>query len=641
MGKPKIAAYGEWESPITTDMMTAASVRLGAVAIDGENIYWLEGRPLEGGRYTLVRRSPDGATHDVTPTPFNVRTRAHEYGGGAFHIADHHIWFTNFDDQRIYHIAPGGQPRAITAAADCRYADLTLDAPRNRLICVRENHEGPGEPVNEIVAVSLEDGSTSVLAGGHDFCSTPALDQEYRMLAWLTWDHPNMPWDETELWVAAIGAGGALEEPRKIAGGYGNSIFQPAWSPSGGLYFVADPRGWWNPYRWDGDRAWCICKKEAEFALPQWLFGMRTYGCDIDGRIITAYCEEGIWRLGMIDPSAGVLERLPVEHTEIADVAVSGREVVFTGSSRHRPEEVVRLNLDTGGKDVLRSSLTAEIDPESISVGRPLEFPTTGGEVAHGFFYPPKSAVFEAPKRTRPPLIVMSHGGPTAATGNGYQLKIQYWTTRGFAVLDVNYRGSTGYGRAYRNLLKGNWGLADVDDCVSGAIFLVGAARADQQRLAIRGGSAGGYCTLAALAFRDYFKAGASYYGVGDLEALVRDTHKFESRYLDGLVGPYPQKRDLYRERSPVHHVGRLSCPVIFFQGLDDKIVPPNQAEEMVAALRAKGLPVAYLAFEGEQHGFRRAETIKRTLEAELYFYGRIFGFNPAGGLDPVDIENL
>ncbi len=368
---------------------------------------------------------------------------------------------------------------------------------------------------------------------------------------------------------------------------------------------------------------------------------MRTYGFDADGRLVTAYCGHGAWNVGLLDPSSGVLERLGVPHSEITSLSVEGRRAVFIGSSAHHPREVVSVDLDSGDVDVLRSSAPVGLDPGYISTPRSVDFPTAGGAVAHGFFYPPKNRDFRAPEGTLPPLIVICHGGPTGATTTGFSPRAQYWTSRGFALLDVNYRGSTGYGRGYRELLKGKWGVADVEDCVYGARYLADQGKVDRNRLIIRGSSAGGYTSLAALTFHDTFHAGASLYGVGDLETLVRDTHKFESRYLDGLIGPYPERRDLYRERSPIQAVDRLSCPIIFFQGLEDKIVPPNQAESMVAALRSKGLPVAYIAFEGEQHGFRRAETIKRVFEAELTFYGRVLGFHPAGDFDPVEIENL
>ncbi len=641
MGQPIVAPYGAWESPITAEMLAAEGIRLSDVVVDGGDIYWLEGRPAEGGRSVLVRREADGATADVTPPPWNVRTTAHEYGGGSYLVYRRQVWFCNFSDQRVYHKAAGGAPRPLTPPGPFRYADLVMDGMRGRLICVRESHQGGGEAVNELVAVRLSDGAVQVLAGGHDFYSSPALSPDGRRLAWLSWDHPNMPWDESAVWTAEFGAQGELGRTVCIGAGNGVSMFQPAWSPEGALYVVADPDGWWNLHRWEEGRLRCVCAKEAEFGLPQWVFGMRTYGFDSQGNILSAYCHDGAWGLGRIRPDTGRFEALALEAVQISSMAVAGRSVALVAGSRQRPAAVILFDADTGREQVLRESTTLEVSNEFLSMPEPVEFPTGGGQTAHGFFYAPRNGAYAAPEGSLPPLLVIGHGGPTGATSAALELKTQFWTSRGFAVLDVNYRGSTGYGRRYRELLIGQWGVADVEDCVYGARYLARAGRVDEARLAIRGSSAGGYTALAALTFHDTFGAGASYYGIGDLEALARETHKFESRYLERLVGPYPERRDLYRARSPIHFVERLACPVIFFQGLEDKIVPPNQAELMVNALRAKGLPVAYLAFEGEQHGFRKAETIKRCLEAELYFYGRVFGFTPAGAIEPVEIENL
>ncbi|MCP5109358.1 MAG: S9 family peptidase [bacterium] len=507
---------------------------------------------------------------------------------------------------------------------------MALDAGRARLIAVRENHEVDSEAVNEIVAVSLTGGAVEVLAGGNDFVSTPVLSPGGHRLAWLTWDHPNMPWDGTELWVADLNADGKLDSPRRVAGGDDVSVFQPAWSPSGELWFAADPEGWWNLHCWDGSGAKCMLEMQAEFGRPQWVFGMSAYGFAGDGSVVCAYCERGEWRAGRLDPVSGTFHRLGLQLSGIEEVAVEGENAALLGGSARAATSVIRFHLGTGAKEVLRASISISIDAGYLSEAERLEFPTRNGETAHAFFYPPRNKDFSGPEDERPPLIVIGHGGPTAATSTSLALKIQFWTSRGFAVLDVNYRGSTGYGRAYRERLKGDWGIADVEDCVHGALYLAGQGLVDRNRLAIRGGSAGGYLALAALAFHDVFSAGASYYGVGDLEALATDTHKFESRYLDSLIGPYPDHADVYRARSPIHHVDRLSAPVIFFQGLDDKVVPPNQAETMVAALEEKGILVAYFAFEGEQHGFRKEETLRRTLTEELAFYGKVFGFEPA-----------
>jgi dipeptidyl aminopeptidase/acylaminoacyl peptidase len=457
-----------------------------------------------------------------------------------------------------------------------------------------------------------------------------------------------MPWDGTELWVAEIGADGALASPRRVAGGAEESIFQPAWSPDGQLHFVSDRSGFWNLYRWledprSPDTLQALCPRSAEFGAPQWGFGMATYGFAADGRIICAFTEGGRWRIAALEPRAGRLTPYDMPYTTIsmyAGVRVHDRRAVFVAGSPSEPESVVELDLERGSLHVLRQSTTFRIEPEYLSIPEPIEFPTTGGRTAHAFYYPPGNRDFQGPTGERPPLIVLCHGGPTSAAGSTLDLRIQFWTSRGFAVANVNYGGSTGYGRAYRERLRGTWGVVDVDDCAHAARALVARAAADPLRLAIAGGSAGGYTTLCALAFRDVFRAGASYYGVSDLEALARDTHKFESRYLDRLIGPYPAARELYRERSPIHAADRIRCPVIFFQGLEDPVVLPNQAEIMVEALKSRGVPVAYLGFAGEQHGFRRAETIVQALEAELYFYGRVFGFVPADPLPPIPIDN-
>jgi len=487
----------------------------------------------------------------------------------------------------------------------------------------------------------LEGGANSILVSGNNFYSSPKISPDGTRLAWMTWNHPNMPWDGSEVWAGDISDDGGIINQQLVAGGLRESIFQPEWSPDGVLYFVSDRTGWWNLYRHTGNASECLVEMEADFGAPQWVFGMSTYAFASAETIVCALVEKGIWSLGAIDTRTRQFERISTAFTDISDVrAVAGR-VVFRAGSPHDPFSIIEMDVQTRETKVLRRASNIEIDPAYISEPVPVEFPTENGLTAHGFFYPPKNRDFTAPATERPLLLVKSHGGPTSATIAVFMPALQYWTSRGIAVLDVNYGGSTGYGRAYRERLNGAWGIVDVDDCVNGAKFLAARHDADPDRSMIDGGSAGGYTTLCALTFRDYFKAGASYYGVSDLEALELDTHKFESRYSDGLVGPYPERRDLYIERSPIHFTDRLSCPVIFFQGLEDKVVPPNQAEMMVEALRRKQLPVTYVAFEGEQHGFRRAENIKRSLDGELYFYSRIFGFDLPDQVEPVEIENL
>ncbi len=643
MNEKKIAQYGSWKSPITSDLIVSATIGLGQIAIDGDDICWVETRPAEKGRYVVVKRAPDGHTADLTPTPFNARTRVHEYGGGSFVVSDGVIWFSNFADQRLYRKDAGAEPLAITPEAELRYANGEIDCFRHRMICVREDHTVAGsEAVNTIVSLPLDGaGEQRVIVSGNDFYSSPRLSPDGSRLAWLAWNHPNMPWDGTELWVAEVQEDSSLANAFRIAGGVDESIFQPEWSPAGELHFVSDRTGWWNLYRWRDGRVEALCPMQAEFGLPQWVFGMSTYAFESDDRIVCVYIERGFSQLAILDTGTGELETVETPYTKIEGLRAKTGQVVFIAASPVEATSIVSFDSNTRQFETLRRSSELTINADYISVPQAVEFPAENGGASHAFFYPPRNRDFTAPEGERPPLLVMSHGGPTAATNPALRLSVQYWTSRGIAVLDVNYGGSTGYGRAYRERLSGRWGIVDVDDCVNGAKYLAEQGLVDGDRLAITGGSAGGYTTLCALTFRDVFKAGASHYGVSDLEALEVDTHKFESRYTHKLVAPYPERADLYRERSPIHHTNRLSAPVIFFQGLEDRIVPPNQAEMMVNALRAKGLPVAYITFEGEQHGFRQAANIKRALDGELYFYSRVFGFDLADQVEPVPIENL
>lgn len=636
--KPITAPYGTWKSPITAGLIAGTTISLSSLAIENDTFYWLEGRPAEGGRTVIVRQSGD-TPEDVTPTGFNVRSRVHEYGGGAALIADGEVYFVNFDTQRIYCQRPGDTPRAVTPEAGGRFSDMQLDRRRKRLICVREDRTGAGEPRNELVAVNLEGRRIEVLDGGHDFVASPRVDAAGNRVAWLTWDHPNMPWDGTILWMAQFDDEGRIGTPQKIAGGSGESIFQPEWSGDGELLFVSDRSNWWNLYKTSNHGILPVSPADAEFGLPQWAFGMSTYGVAGDGRIIASCGRAGMWQLGVIIGDR--FEPFELPYSDISGVRVSGDTVLFVGSSATMGPQLVRLDIASGKHTVLRYSSVVDLDGGYLSEPESIEFPTAGGAVSYGFYYPPKNLNFEAPAGELPPLIVRGHGGPTGAASAALSLSIQFWTSRGFSVLDVNYRGSTGFGRAYREALYGNWGIADVDDMVAGAESLVARGVVDPKRLMIRGGSAGGFTTLAALTFRDTFSAGASHYGIGDLLALVRDTHKFESRYLDRIIGPLPESEALYRERSPINYTDQLDCPVIFLQGLDDKVVPPNQAEAMVDALKTKGIPVAYLAFEGEGHGFRMAENVEHALVAELTFYGRVFHFEPADKVPPLEIHNL
>lgn len=641
----EIAPYGSWKSPITADLIVSESVGLTQPAIDGDDIYWLEMRPAEGGRQVIVKREASGQTFDVNPQPLNARTRVHEYGGGDYLVRNARIYFSNFADQRLFVKEKGTEPRPITPPAQIRYADAVFDGARKRLICVREDHSVDHDgPVNSLVGIQIEANERcgEVLAAGNDFYSSPRVSPDACRLAWLTWKHPNMPWDGTELWVGDFESNGSLGTTRRIAGGNHESIFQPEWSPDGILYFVSDRGGWWNLYREnDGAAIEIVCEKEADFGMPQWGFGMSTYAFASPNKIVCTYIERGVSRLASIDTSNRKLKQIETDYSDISFVRAASDQALFRAGSPTQPPSIVRLELASGRFEVLRQSNYLELPAEYVSIPRAIEFPTEEGLTAYGFFYPPVSRDYEGPENELPPLLVKSHGGPTSAASTSFSLSIQFWTSRGIGVLDVNYGGSTGYGRAYRQRLKSKWGVVDVDDCVNGARYLVQLGEADANRLMITGGSAGGYTTLCALTFRDTFKAGASHYGVSDAEALTKETHKFESRYLDGLFGPYPERRDIYHERSPINFTDRLACPVIFFQGLEDRVVPANQAELMVEALRAKGLPVAYVPFEGEQHGFRQAKNIKRALEGELYFYSRIFGFELAEEIEPIEIHNL
>ena len=623
----KLAEYGFWKSPFTSDSVVKESVRLGEPALDGGDIYWLEGRPAEKGRSVLVRRNPDGSCDDVSPVPFNVRTRVHEYGGGAYAVDRGTVFFSNFSDQRICKISPGSEPEPLTPERPWRYADAAVDCGRGRLTAVREDHSDPSrEPVNAIVTVPFQpNAEQNVLVSGADFYSNPRLSPDGRRLCWVEWRHPNMPWDGSELWAAEFAADGSLAARRKVAGGPEESIFQPEWSPSGELFFVSDRSGFWNLYRDTPSGPAAVHEIEAEFGLPHWVFRMSTYGFTGDGRLICAYARAGAWNLALIDPAAGGLDPIETPYTDIDGLQAAGNTAVFRGASPSEPAAIVRLNVESGETERLRSAATLADDLRPyLSSPQSISFPTAGGQAAHAFYYPPHNPDFAAPQDEKPPLIVISHGGPTSAASNALSLAKQYWTSRGFAIVDVNYSGSSGYGREYRKRLNGNWGIADVDDCTNAALYLAGQGLVDRGRLIVKGGSAGGYTTMACLAFRDVFAAGASYYGVSDLEALARDTHKFESRYLDSLVGPYPEARDAYVERSPIHAADKLSAPIIFFQGSEDRVVPPSQTETMVEALRTKGTPAAYLLFAGEQHGFRNGDNVKRALDAELYFYAAI-----------------
>ena len=643
----EVLSYGSWPSPLAAEQVASAGVRLLALTASDGDLYWVEGRPSEGGRQAIVKRAADGSVTEVTPSGFNARTRVHEYGGGEHWVAGGVLFATRFDDQRLYRIDAAGEARAITSepaiAAGDRYADGELTPDGRWIFCVRERHAEGEQAENEIVVLAT-DGSEEprVVVSGPDFVSAPRVSPDGATLAWLSWDHPRMPWDGTELWMAPILDDGGLGEVQPVCGGVDESVSQPRWSPRGSLHFISDRSGWWNLYRLEADGSeTALAPIEAEFAEPDWVFRLSDYGFLDDGTLICAYGGEQGARLARIRSGDEGLETIECPWTSIAQLQVWGADrIAFLGASATQAAAVVAGPADGSDWQLLARSRTDELAASNVSVAEQITFPTTNEAEAHALFYAPRNAGFEGPEGELPPLLVMSHGGPTSATSGAYNAMIQYWTTRGIAVVDVNYRGSTGYGRDYRRGLNGTWGIVDTDDCIAAASYLAERGDVDGERLAIRGGSAGGYTTLCALTFHDVFRAGASYFGVADAETLATDTHKFESRYLDGLIGPYPEAQATYHERSPIHFADRIRAAVILFQGLEDQIVPPDQAEQMVDALDASGLPHAYLAFDGEQHGFRKAENIVATLEAELSFYGQVMGFEPEG-IEAVSIKNL
>ena len=632
------APYGTWPSPITPALLVEAVVRLAHASVSGGRVYWVESRPSEGGRDVLVTMEPGGEPADVIPVGFGVRTQVHEYGGRAHAIhpgpdgADT-IVFSNWADQRLWAIRPGGQPEPLTpeplVARSERFADPVVTADGKWVVCVREHH-GDNRVDNDLVAVRLDppqpDQPPRVIASGHDFYSSPRLSPDGSTLAWITWDFPDMPFDATQLWLAEIDDDARLGDAHKVAGGPEVSVKQPRWSPGGVLHYLSDQTGWWNLYDQTGRQ---LCPMEAEIGPPDWVFGNADYGFGPGGELVAAWQEGGRTRIGRVEGGAAAATEFPF--TAYSYVNPTDDGVVVIAGSPVDPPAVVKLQLESGRHQVLRRSRELAIDTGQLSRPEHIEFPTGEGEVAHALFYPPAHTGFSGPVGERPPLVVTCHGGPTSQASSVLNLAIQFWTNRGFAVADVDYRGSAGYGRAYRRRLDGAWGVLDVEDCAAVVAWLDRDGRADGRRAVIRGTSAGGFTTLAAMAFTDTFAAGGSVYGVADLELLARDTHKFEARYLDRLVGPWPGAADEYRRRSPMHHADQINRPLIFFQGLDDAVVPPAQAETMYRALRDRGVPVAYLTFAGEGHGFRQAGTIEAMAGAELTFYGRVLGFVPEG----------
>ncbi len=637
--------YGSWPSPFPIELLAKGAVTFGEIGAAGGRRWWLEGRAEEGGRQVLVRRETDGTLTRLTPEGFNARCRVHEYGGGAYLIADELIVVSDFATGRLQRVTAPGVLEPLTPDGRAwRFADLSLDRGRNRLIAVREDHEPAtlerhGQAENAVVAIDLADGAVTVLADGSDFFAAPRLSPDGTQLAWLRWDHPNLPWDGTELVLADLDGNGRPTGERVVAGSASDWISQPRWSPAGVLHFVAEPDGWMNLFRLgvDGRVERASEPIEAEFAFPDWVFGLANYAFADDGMILAVGRSGGRDRLYRI-AADGTTTPFELPFSEISYVAIDGGTAVFRAAATDRPWAIHELDLATGATTVLRQSTALAVDPADASLGELVEFPTDGDRTAFGILYRPTSRAARGPADARPPLIVTSHGGPTAQASTAFAVLVQLFTSRGFAVLDVDYGGSTGYGTAYRKRLEGEWGVVDLADCVAGARWLAAEGIVDGDRLAIRGGSASGYTTLCAVTFSDAFSAGTSYFGIGDLETFLAETHKFESRYLDRLIGPYPERKDLYHDRSPLNFADRISCPVLILQGAEDRIVPPAQAEQIVDVLWERHLPHAYILYPGEDHGFRAAANIIRSFESELSFYGQVFGFEPADAIEPIEV---
>lgn len=623
----RTAMCGSWESPLSAARISAAGVRFSQPRIADDYVYWLESRPSENGRSVLVCARQGAAPHYLTPAPFSVRSRVHEYGGGAYTVGDDVIYFVNHDDQQIYRQpVSGGIPQTLTNAPGCRFTDLVIDSKWQGLICVCEDHGDSGQTArNTLVSVSIRGGHIHTLAQGYDFYSSPALSPDGRRLAWLGWNAPLMPWDGCELWLADLNYDGLPENAHRIAGSAEESIFQPQFAPNGILHFVSDRSGFWNIYKHMRDETNAVTHEPMDYGFAQWNFGMSSYGFLADGTLLATRIRDGASELVAIR-SSGKTEILDTRFSQIEHLHAAGQHCAVLAAS---PTQPARVFFGPPEHLVPVSPADDLVPVTCISEPQFIHYPTTDGETAYAWYYPPRNPDYTANKGELPPLLIKCHGGPTAMNGNGLDARIQFWTSRGFAVADVNYRGSSGFGRRYRQSLHGAWGIKDAEDCVEAARHLVARGLADPRRIAISGGSAGGFTVLCALAFHDCFRAGAVYYGLSELESAMRDTHKFEAHYGDSLLGPWPAAREIYRARSPLYAADRIACPVIFFQGLKDKVVPPDQTERMVQALRANDVPVEYLSFPEEGHGFRRRDTLQRTLETELSFYGRIFDFTP------------
>jgi dipeptidyl aminopeptidase/acylaminoacyl peptidase len=661
--KQDVAPYGAWASPLSAEALSAGRVSFGDLRSVAGRLYWTETVPSSGGISALFSMESDalgmggdGSTTGsdastmvsaavgsrVSPEGVNVRTRVHEYGGAPFVVAGGTIYYSQFKDQRLYALEPGGSPTALTPAG-YRYADGAARPGGAALVCVREDHTDPARVRNALVSLKLPGlgDAGEVLFAGSDFVAFPRVSPDGRRLAFITWNHPHMPWDATELKVAELTEHG-LKAPVTIAGGRAESVLQPQWDTDGTLYFISDRSGYWNLYAQRADGAHAVWPRQAEFAGPLWTLGQSGYVLLGDGRAVLCFSEKGLSRLAVVDLEHGTGSILDLPYVEYSQLTrIDERHIAAIAGAADAPPSIVRIDVNSGSAKTLRSAGPPLLAADGVSVAKPIEFPSAHGRVAHAFYYAPVNPAFRAPPGTFPPLLTFVHGGPTAQASPAYASKIQFWTSRGFAVVDVNYGGSSGYGRAYRRELNGNWGVVDVEDVIAAARYLGLAKQADPTRTAISGGSAGGYTVLVALSTSDVFRAGADYYGVSDMTALARDTHKFESRYLDSLLGPLPEAKSIYDSRSPLNHLDGFKVPLIVFQGADDPIVPPNQSALIVEALRSRGIPIAYLLYSGESHGFRKPETTISSLQSELSFYGQVFGFTPADTLPRLDIENL
>lgn len=620
--------YGSWPSPISAELITRAAPSLNFIQSYADDLYWVEGRPWEAGRNVIMRRESNGSITDLLPAPFSHYSRVHEYGGMAYALNDDHLYFVNATDQNIYKYCLDNTtaPQSITTNSSRRFADLIVDRQNQRLIAVCEEHNGNQEPENYLASIALNSQTPAIeiLVSGADFYAYPRISPDQSQLCWIEWEHPNMPWDATQLWQATISNGNLIEQKRVAGGDNDQSIFQPHWSPDNRLYYVSDITNWWNIYRLENGIGTPVLQMEAEFATPLWQLGMTTFDFIDANTIACIWTDNGIWHSGFIDIASGVLTTAETPYSSMQAVACHQGSIYFVAGASVLASQIAGVSLQ-GHVTPIYAPATVDLDEADLAQPESILFTSGENQQVHAFYYPPTSARYCGDEHELPLVIAMCHGGPTGATSSGLNLKIQYWTNRGFAVVDINYRGSVGFGRTYRQALEGAWGIADVEDTQRAMTYLASQQKIDPERCLIRGGSAGGYTVLSALTFTDTFKAGASLYGIGDLETLAKDTHKFESRYLDSLIGPYPERRDIYLERSPIHHADGLNCPVIFLQGLEDKVVPPNQAEMMVKLLKDKGIKVGYVTFADEGHGFRKANNIIRAIEAELAFYRDVF----------------